>query len=211
MKNYDPSLSYDPSVKLQFAGGAYSEIYRSENPSNWAKLDLTLTCGATFSSGTVDVFNYLFSSSRYADSTVFNTESSFQTDGSQLWSAGGTDTVSLTSNPTWASVWNALGSASVHIALLRMIATVTPSSQFNQSITIKKKTFLGGVVENEISPSAYLSPDQFQTDRVDIPLDLVIDAETGMFVGLTGNSQVVTLSLFIDRYKKTYGGAALKS
>lgn len=211
MKNYDPSLSYDPSVKLQFAGGAYSEIYRSENSSNWAKLDLTLTCGSGFTGGTVDIFNFLFSSTRYADSRVIATESAFQTNGSQLWSNGGADTATLTSTPTWASVWQALGTASIHIALMRLIASVTPTVQFAQDINVVKQTFLGGKVENTINPSAFLSPDQFQTDRVDIPLDVVIDAETGLFVGLSGVSQVLTMSLFIDRYKKTYGGAALKS
>lgn len=213
MKNYDPTLSYDPTVKLNYSGGGFVEEYRASNPTGWAKLDLVLTGGAALSTGTADVFNYLSSSSRQSDPDTLNSESSFSlTTGEQSWDNGGGDSITLScTQKAWVGVFEALGMASMHVALIRMIRSVTGANQFGQSITIKKRTFLGGIVENDVNPSAFLSPDQFQTDRVDIPIDLVIDAETGVYVTVVGQSQVVTLSLFIDRYKKTYGGSSLKS
>jgi len=213
MKNYDPTLSYDPTVKLNYSGGGFVEEYRATNPTGWAKLDIVLTGGAALTSGTVDVFNYLNSSSKVSDPDTLTSESGFSlTTGAQTWDNGGGDSVTLTCTQTaWVTVFEAMGVASMHVALIRMIRSVAGANQFGQSIEVKKKTFLGGQVNNDINPSAFLSPDQFQTDRVDIPIDLVIDAETGVYVTVVGNSQVVTLSMFIDRYKKTYGGSSLKS
>lgn len=211
-QSYDPTLNYDPQVKLAYSGGGFVEEYRAENPQSWAKLDLVLTASAGITSLTVDVFNYLYSSSRVGISGIGSGDSSsFNTSGAQVWSDGNADDVTLTCTQyTWESLFHALGVASIHIAMLRMIRSVSGANQFGQSIIVKKRTFLGGEITNDINPSAFLSPDQFQTDRVDIPLDLVIDAETSLDVTVVGNSQVVTMSLFIDRYKKTYGGASLK-
>jgi len=212
MRSYDPTLAYDPSVKLSYSGGGFVEEYRAENSAGWAKLDVVLTAIATHVSGTADLFNYLRSSSIVTDADVLGTESTFTVGtGAQVWNDG-TDQITVTCTQLpWRSLFEALGVASIHIALIRMIRSVAGANQFGQSLTVKKKTFLGGKVENDFNPAAYLSPDQFQTDRVDIPIDLVIDAETGLYVPVVGNSQVVTLSLFIDRYKKTYGGASLKA
>jgi len=212
MKSYDPTLTYDPTVKLSFSGGGYVEEYRAQNPAQWAKLDIVLTAGAANTAGTVDLFNFYRSSSIVFDPDVLNNESAFVAlTGAQLWDAGGGDSVTAqcTQLP-YRSLFQALGVASIHIALVRMIASIPALNPFSPSIDIRKKTFLGGQVINDINPSAFLSPDQFQVDRVDIPLNLVVDGETGLYVTVAGALQVITLSLFIDRYKKTYGGASLK-
>jgi len=208
---YDPSigLGYDPNVSLNFEGGGLTEVYIAQNASQYAKVDIVLTNGSTSTGGQIDIFNNLSSSTKVEDTTIKNNGGAFQTDGSLLFGSG-TDSVSVScaSNISYRSLFDALGINAIRVRIVRLVVTAT--AQLNASLTTKRKTFLGGQKENSIQPNTFLTPDQMQNDRVDIPMLQVVDAEVGWFYTLDATpSSVVTMSCFIDAYVKNYSGGAI--
>lgn len=85
---------------------------------------------------------------------------------------------------------------------LRM--TFTQSAQIDQKIIQFKKTWLGGNVENPVSPRRYFKPDQFQSLIVDVPTTdwKGFDSETGLRY-IVGAGNVVKIDFFVDVFERT--------
>jgi len=89
---------------------------------------------------------------------------------------------------------------SFKISKMRM--KFSTSTQINQDITWKQKTFLGSTKSNTVSVSSYFRPDQFQSLLVDVPVPLSIDAEKGLFYTVEAN-ETVLINMFISNYTKS--------
>lgn len=88
--------------------------------------------------------------------------------------------------------------------LTKIRMSVKTSAQIDQPINLFKNSFLGGTQSNQIAPRAGFSPTQQQSLIVDIPMNVNIDAETGMSYTLVAQEKV-TLSCF---FQYTRGNAS---
>lgn len=84
-----------------------------------------------------------------------------------------------------------------------------PQRQLDEDLNFIKKTFLGAVSENRISPRSYLRPTQYQAFIIDIPIERRIDGERGIWYtihspDINNNERVITvvMSMTLSRYYK---------
>lgn len=102
----------------------------------------------------------------------------------------------------YKSLFEQVALCPMKVSKLRM--TFTASAQIDQKIIQFKKTWLGGNIENPVSPRRYFKPDQFQSLIVDVPTSewKGFDSETGLrYIVNAGN--VVKIDFFVDVFQRT--------
>lgn len=88
------------------------------------------------------------------------------------------------------------------IAKMRM--KFSNSLQINNNITYRRKNFLGAATTNNISVASYFRPDQFQSLIVDVPTNILITNEVGLFYNILA-ANTVNMSIFITKWSKNVG------
>lgn len=98
-----------------------------------------------------------------------------------------------------ASQFDLLKIAGIRYSLSNAANTV----QFNNAIIIDERSIFGGKRQNEITPSTYVSPDQFQSGIVDITQGFETDKETTVITSISPFSNFsINLSLFVAKWTK---------
>jgi hypothetical protein len=69
------------------------------------------------------------------------------------------------------------------------------TAQIDQPFNVFKNTFLGGTKSNQIAPRSEFKPNQYQTNIVDVPMKIGIDAETGLSYKVKAQ-ELMTISMF---------------
>lgn len=82
------------------------------------------------------------------------------------------------------------------IVSIRM--TVTTDSQIDNEIVHTKSSFLGSKSQNRISPRNFFRPEQFQGKIIDIPIEMLINAEHGIEY-LVNAAETVKWNVIIER------------
>ena len=83
------------------------------------------------------------------------------------------------------------------------ISNASNTSQFSNSIIIDERSIFGAKKQNEITPSSFVSPDQFQSGIVDIPQAFETDKETTIITSIGNFSNFsITLSMFVAKWTK---------
>jgi len=214
-KSYDPEMSYDPTEKLGVQGTGGVPLYAAATEMNRAKFDVTITntAGTAFA-GRIDLFNYLYSSSRFTDSSVVQDGGApaAWSNAGVLTFTDGTNSVAVSSSTpelgSYRAIFESLAFDSVKVDLMRI--RVANASQFAGDIQIKSKTLFGASKSNTIDPNSYVNPDQNQSLIVDIPQEFIIDNETGLFVNIINYAYLpITISFFVAEFAKPNSGRVL--
>ena len=80
------------------------------------------------------------------------------------------------------------------------ISNVALTAQYSQQLIFKKKTIFGKVIENSLTPTAFRTPQDFQTGVVDIDVNADVDKETAIWTNILSSVGFsVTLSIFVSR------------
>lgn len=222
-RTFDPTFSnpaaksFDPGLNYQ---GAQLDGYNRQ--ADLAQIDITIT-NAQASLVTVELFNFLRSVSEVYDgvNTTLNPATTenlvtltgsnpknintnslvyFDKAGSLIYenSSGAKCTVSCNQLP-YRTLFKSSGVTPFRVENLRL--TVQTDPQIDKQITWVRRTWLGAVEQNSISPRSYFNPNQFQTKTLDVSAAFAIDAETGLWYPVLAG-ETVTFNLFINAYNK---------
>ena len=102
----------------------------------------------------------------------------------------------------YRALFNSTSSTAFRILGMRL--KVSDVAQLSNGITWFRQTFMGGKIENQINPLAQVDPTQFQDKIVDIPLNIQIDAQSGIYT--TVNAGVTeTMNLRVSSYAELKG------
>lgn len=94
--------------------------------------------------------------------------------------------------------WTGANSFQVH----KMRITFATVAQIGNDITHFHKSWLGLQKSNQVSPSTYKRPDQFQSLIIDVPVSLRIDSEKGMLMAIEPG-ETMTINFFVSMYTKS--------
>lgn len=111
----------------------------------------------------------------------------------------GTCTISCTQVP-YRALFDYAFRGAFTIQAMRM--KFSNAAQINNALTTVEKTFLGLQKQNSIPVSTYISPDQFQSLIVDMPVPIRIDADKGIQYTIEGGN-TVNLNMRIGEYSKS--------
>ena len=77
------------------------------------------------------------------------------------------------------------------------------TAQYQNAIVLDERSIFGAKKQNEITPSSYVSPDQFQSGIVDIPQSFETDKETTIVTSIGNFANFsVNLSMFVAKWTK---------
>lgn len=82
------------------------------------------------------------------------------------------------------------------------IPSADHTEQFEKQLRLVRQSLFGKLSTDEISPAAYLHPDQFQPTIVDIPLIKGVDKETSICSYIKYDVEEILISVFVDVKKK---------
>jgi hypothetical protein len=198
--------SFDPTQPLPFdpARSTYGTgVYKANSRAEMAKLDFVADHNAVAATTLgIVIGNYNADPLNVTDSNITGTTAA----NINLTSAGaftfgdGTTTVTLTCNQLpYNTVWRATGSSAFRVAMLRL--KTSDVNQFDKQLKVRRQTMFGYTGEQTIVISNFIDPDQNQANIVDIPTNIVLDAETGIYCDII-NDATLTFSLFISEYIK---------
>lgn len=74
--------------------------------------------------------------------------------------------------------------------ITRVRMTTTNDPQISNPIVLFKNSFLGSKSQNEINPRNFFSPNQFQNRIIDVPVDFVINGQSGILYTLNAGETV---------------------
>ena len=131
----------------------------------------------------------------------------WQPDGSLLmnFNVANSDNVLISCNEVpYRLLWEATSKGAFTIGRIRM--TFTTANQISQNFTKFYKNWLGKESRDSFAVSNFKSPDQFQSLIVDVPLNLRIDAQRGLYYTLlpaqAGVNNNVQLIIAVKDYVK---------
>ena len=113
------------------------------------------------------------------------------------------DSIAVTSQSAigYPSFVQSLLANSVLVRGFRMTVSNTTSGldQFGNTITVRDESLFGKITENSITPESDKSPNQFQTNIVDIPRRFLLTANTTMNFNFIDLAQTVTFTFYVER------------
>lgn len=74
--------------------------------------------------------------------------------------------------------------------ITRVRMTTTNDPQISNPIVLFRNSFLGSKAQNEINPRNFFSPNQFQNRIIDVPVDFVINGQSGILYSLNAGETV---------------------
>lgn len=74
--------------------------------------------------------------------------------------------------------------------ITRVRMTTTNDPQISNPIVLFRNSFLGSKSQNEINPRNFFSPNQFQNRIIDVPVDFVINGQSGILYTLNAGETV---------------------
>lgn len=87
----------------------------------------------------------------------------------------------------------------IHFVRLEPVAT----AQLGERWTFLKSSVWGGNKDNNLTPRTFITPEQFQLGRVDVPINMIADGERGIQFDLNPSETLVLggfqITLFIDK------------
>lgn len=78
----------------------------------------------------------------------------------------------------------------------------TQLSQFAQTFEMRQKSLFGAGAANPLSPVSFKTPEQFQAGIIDIPVNIPVDKETYLVVGVAALVISFSLAVFVQRFSK---------
>lgn len=115
-----------------------------------------------------------------------------------------TDNINISCNQVnYPSFLKASLNATYRISNIRYTLTdPTQLAQFSTPFEVRTKSLFGKADQNPISVTSFKKPEQFQAGILDIPVEVIVDAETGIMVSMTNLVCTITLSVFVERFNK---------
>jgi hypothetical protein len=98
---------------------------------------------------------------------------------------------------SYKSLLKESGRKGFKITAIRM--TVVNDAQISNEIVMFSKSFLGSSSRNSLSPRTSLRPDQFQTKIVDVPMDFLVNGNSGLEYKINAG-ETVTWNVVIEAY-----------
>jgi len=74
--------------------------------------------------------------------------------------------------------------------------------QFTTPFEVRTKSLFGKADQNPISVTSFKKPEQYQNGIIDLPVEIMVDGETGIMVSMTPLAVTITLSVFVERFNK---------
>ena len=84
--------------------------------------------------------------------------------------------------------------------------SVTNAAQFNNAISIQKRTLFGGNISNTVTTSGNKTPYQNQVLITDIPIKEIVDQQTGWYWQVNASETAETFSVWFSDAKKVASG-----
>lgn len=167
---------------------------------------------------TLELFNFLSSVTKVANTYLPNTSALSPLTGSN-WTAASTDdtiffdnsgnlvykkaagnlTCSSTTGSSYRSLFEMTGIGNFVIRMIRI--NTSTEAQLNNSIYHFQKTALGVYKQNEISPRTFFAPTQFQNKIVDIKQSLSVDSEYGIYYNVNAGENL-SMQLFLRKVER---------
>jgi len=129
----------------------------------------------------------------------------WRSDGSLVYNAASSATLTtLATNTTVIScpqvpfrvLHEATRNNALYIEKFRLSVGSSYTSQFDNPITYFKNTFLGGTKSNQLAPRSEFKPNQFQSNIIDLPAKITIDAETGLSIPIVSQATLTMTTFF---------------
>lgn len=214
-ENFDPSMSsFDPWGGQADAGMSKNNGQVVVTTGQLGSVTVSIN-NATANKLNVELFNYLNSITKvynpallaiqpftFADVAKANTTSRvyFDASGNLIIedAVGAKVTVSCKEVP-YVTLFESSGVAPFLIQKIRL--NVTNDAQISNDIIHTTKTFLGKVSTNSIPPRTYFNPNQFQSNIIDVPMNVEISAEKGLQYGVNAG-EVVDLTMYLSAWRK---------
>ena len=207
LKSYDPAYNtgskahYDPAYAKAQSRQKFANFVNEENA---AQIDINITSNIVGGQSIVlfDALRPLWVYNNQ-DPPILPAGTTASVDaatGNVVYpGAGGTQAIiSCQVVPYYTLVQSTLVTPFSIIAMRYSSVTAT---QYNNQVSLYRRTFLGGWVKNPLSPKSYVSPYQYQGQIVDIPINIDIDNETAIVVKVN-NGETITFSLFLGDISK---------
>lgn len=105
----------------------------------------------------------------------------------------------------YAKLVDSLSSDRFWINNVRYVLTDTSAAgllQYDNSLKVQKQSLFGLFNENEVSPTAYKQPQQFQAGIVDVPIDQGVDKNVAMNTYINYDSVAQKLSFFVRNFDR---------
>lgn len=113
------------------------------------------------------------------------------------------DSIAVTSQSSigYPSFVQSLVSNSILVRGFRMTVsnTTTGLDQFGNTITVRDESLFGKIVENSIVPESDKSPNQFQTNILNIGKRFLLTANTTFNFNMVSVAQTVTFTFYVER------------
>lgn len=163
--NYDSALDYDGESILNMVGDGQAKglsnyscnVVYVDNSSSGANVEVEFF-GTDFNNGVI-------------------------TGSSLVFTNNFGDTGTITGNTAnFVAFQNQIRYAPLRVAYFRM--NPQTSAQFNTVLTFRKDSVLGGFKGNTLTPNDFLTPEQFQLLRVDVPVNAPFNGERRMIMQL---------------------------
>ena len=115
-----------------------------------------------------------------------------------------TDTIDVTCNQVnYPTFLKASLNATYRISNIRYSLTdPTQLAQFSTPFEVRTKSLFGKADQNPISVTSFKKPEQYQNGIIDLPVEVIVDGESGIMVSMTNLVCQITLSVFVERFNK---------
>lgn len=105
----------------------------------------------------------------------------------------------------YAKLVDSLSSDRFWVNNIRYILTDTSAAgllQYDNSIKVQKQSLFGLFNENEVSPTSYKQPQQFQAGIVDVPIDQGVDKNVSINTYINYDSVAQKFSVFVRNFDR---------
>lgn len=105
----------------------------------------------------------------------------------------------------YAKLVDSLSSDRFWINNVRYVLTDTSAAgllQYDNSLKVQKQSLFGLFNENEVSPTAYKQPQQFQAGIIDVPIDQGVDKNVTVGTYINYDSVAQKLSFFVRNFDR---------
>lgn len=106
------------------------------------------------------------------------------------------------SQAAYATLLDSINSDTFLINKIRYIVPDTLLPQFDNAVNIDMQSLFGKYIHNDVSPTSFKSPQQFQNGIIDIPVLKNVDKNTFLWTYLDYNLTSMQWSVFVQSFNK---------
>lgn len=190
--NYDSALDMDGQSVLDMDYGSRYMNHKQIEPRGQSTYELTIFYTDNFGSGTpvnITLFQPYFNTGTFVgDDLVFTNV------------AGETATIQGDTE-IYRAIHNRSETQPFRVSFARM--DVVAAAQFAQRWSFSMRGVFGGEKRNNLTPRTFLTPEQFQLLRVDIPTNWNVNGERGISFDVNATEVIanggIRMTLFVDK------------